>query len=115
MKIIKLTSFKNNSPVYINVDHIGDFFGTEKICYTTGKVSSYTRVGVTTHNNGGFQVQETPEEILALINDTSNIITERQRLYQCIEEAMIRAEYADENWKDSDTAWLAVRKILNEI
>jgi hypothetical protein len=25
-------------------------------------------VGVTTHNNGGFNVKETPEEIIELIN-----------------------------------------------
>jgi hypothetical protein len=29
---------------------------------------NHTLIGVTTHNNGGFRVKETPEEILELIN-----------------------------------------------
>jgi hypothetical protein len=40
----------------------------EKIEY--GKVSKpkHTRLGVVTHNNGGFEVKETPQEIMKKIN-----------------------------------------------
>jgi hypothetical protein len=59
MKIIKLTSNYDGGVIYINVEHIGHFY--------YNKTKSNTTVGVTTHNNGGFSVKETPEEILELI------------------------------------------------
>jgi hypothetical protein len=31
------------------------------------KMEKYTKVGVTTHNDGGFKVKETPEEIIQII------------------------------------------------
>lgn len=71
MKIIKLTSFNDDGDIYINIDHIGDFFDVEPE-YDYRKVkqgAGYTRVGVTTHNNGGFRVRETAIEILNMIND----------------------------------------------
>ena len=58
MKIIKLTSSMGGSDIYVNVDCIGHFYG----------YSNNTLVGVTTHNDGGFRVKETPEEIVELIN-----------------------------------------------
>ena len=68
MKIIKLTSSVDKSPIYINVEHIGHFYEMEeKIEY--GKVTKpkHTRFGVTTHNNGGFEVKESVDEILKMI------------------------------------------------
>lgn len=59
MKFIKLTSKKMNKPVYININRIGDFYE-----YDGG-----TSVGVTTHNNGGFEVKESVEEVLKLIKE----------------------------------------------
>ena len=58
MRLIKLTSTKH-SDVYINVEQIGHFFEIEG--------HSCTSVGVTTYNNDGFRVKETPKEILELI------------------------------------------------
>ena len=57
MKIIKLTSHYDGSDVYLNVDYIGHFY----------RGDNFTAVGLTTHNNGGFKVKETPQEILDLI------------------------------------------------
>jgi hypothetical protein len=33
----------------------------------------HTRMGVTTHNNGGFMIVETPKEVLELIKNASII------------------------------------------
>ena len=68
MKFIKLTNLKDEQPIYINVDQIGHFYHQEnKIEYGRITKPSLTCVGVTTHNNGGFEVKETIEEILHLI------------------------------------------------
>lgn len=68
MKLIKLTSRGSEKPVYINVDYIGHIYRTtEPLPYSNGSIT-YTTVGVVTHNNGGFDVKETPEEIIELIN-----------------------------------------------
>ena len=58
MKFIKLTSSTGND-IVVNVARIGHMY----------KDGDYTRVGVTTHNNGGFSVKETIEEILKLIQE----------------------------------------------
>lgn len=69
MKLIKLTSrWSHREPVYINVDYIGHMYRiTEQLPYKYESIT-YTTVGVVTHNNGGFDVKETPEEIIELIN-----------------------------------------------
>ena len=68
MKLIKLTSFKDKSPIYINVYQIGHFYTINaKIAYGRVEEEQHTRVGVTTHNNGGFSVCESVTEILKLI------------------------------------------------
>ena len=74
MKIIKLTDRKDSSNIYINIDHIGDFYQIEvKIRnYKSPHNYSeefYTKVGVTTHNNGGFDVKETPSQIIEMCNE----------------------------------------------
>ena len=69
MKIIKVTSLKDKKPVYLNVEQIGHFFRVpEKKSYGRVDEAEHTRVGVTTHNNGGFSIVETPETLIKLIN-----------------------------------------------
>ena len=70
MKLIKLTSHSGNSPIYINIDEIGHFNEGEVPKMNSNgvfKPEKFTTVGVTTHNNGGFRVKETPEEIIEKI------------------------------------------------
>jgi len=70
MKLIKLTSLRSaDRAIYINIDHIGHMYRTtEQTSYYSNNSITYTTVGVVTHNNGGFDVKETPEEIIELIN-----------------------------------------------
>ena len=69
MKIIKVTSLKDKKPVYLNVEQIGHFFRVpQKMSYGSVEEEEHTRVGITTHNNGGFSIVETPETLIELIN-----------------------------------------------
>jgi len=63
MKFITLTSAVDGVKVHLNVVHIGHVTSVEGK-YTDEK---YTNVGSTTHNNGGFRVKETVEEVMQLI------------------------------------------------
>lgn len=56
---IKVKSRRTDSDTYINVAHIGHIYEYKGI----------TSIGVTTHNNGGFEVFETTEEVLKIISD----------------------------------------------
>jgi hypothetical protein len=68
MKIIELTSNNNGSKIYVNVQYIGHFYKVEaKMDYGRVKDKAHTRLGVLTHNNGGFEVTETPDEIMKMI------------------------------------------------
>ena len=68
MKIIKLTSV-DKSAIYINVEHIGHFYEIEpKMEYGRLKEEKHTRVGVTTHNNGGFKVIESVDKIIKILS-----------------------------------------------
>jgi hypothetical protein len=72
MTFIKLTNCHNRtSPksVYVNIEQIGHMYQvTKKIEYSNPEQNfTHTILGVTTHNNGGFDILETPEEILELI------------------------------------------------
>lgn len=70
MKIIKVTSLSDKKPIYLNVEAIGDFYREiEKTNYGRIEKVEYTRIGVTTHNNGGFKITETPEMLIKLINN----------------------------------------------
>lgn len=62
MKPIKLTAL-GGGDVFVNPAQIGH------ICVITDLLDkeTYTSVGVTTHNNGGLKVKETPEQIIKLI------------------------------------------------
>ena len=69
MKIIKVTSLKDKKPIYINVEQIGHFYRVpEKKSYGSVDEVEHTRLGITTHNNGGFSIVETPEALIKLIN-----------------------------------------------
>ena len=68
MKIIKLTSSVDKSPIYINVEHLGHFYEiADKMEYGRVTEVKHTRVGVTTHNNGGFKVIESVDKILNML------------------------------------------------
>ncbi len=69
MKIIKVTHLKDKKPIYINVDQIGHFYRVpEKKSYGSVDEVEHTKLGITTHNNGGFSIVETPETLIKLIN-----------------------------------------------
>ena len=70
MKLIKLTTFWRGveDAVYINPNHIGHFYNIPENA-NNREQPSYTRVGVTTHNNGGFDVLESVEQIIKLIEE----------------------------------------------
>jgi hypothetical protein len=69
MKIIKVTSLKDKLPMYINVDQIGHFYRVpEEMNYGRVEKVEHTILGITTHNNGGFSITETPETLLKLID-----------------------------------------------
>jgi hypothetical protein len=54
----------------VNVVHIGHFYPVDKkVEYGKITKKAHTRLGVTTHNNGGFSVTETVDEIISLINN----------------------------------------------
>ena len=73
MKFIKLTSIENSKPVFINPDFIGHLYEVaEKISYGSVDKPKHTRVGVTTHNNGGFSVIENIEKIIKLIESSKS-------------------------------------------
>jgi hypothetical protein len=67
MKFITLTSTRKSDPIRINVDMIGHYYSEIDNDNRVNKI--YTVVGVLTHNNGGFRVQETPEEIDEIIKN----------------------------------------------
>jgi hypothetical protein len=68
MKFIKLTSIKDSTDLYINIEHIGHMYEVkETSSYGSVDTPKHTVIGVTTHNNGGFKVKETVKEIIKLI------------------------------------------------
>jgi hypothetical protein len=74
MRLIKLTSLQDKQPIYINVDTIGHFYEVkEEIKYGRVEKAKHTRVGVLTHNNGGFSVIEDVNKILKLIEESRGI------------------------------------------
>jgi hypothetical protein len=67
MKVIKLTDLKKEA-IYVNTEMIGHFYEVEeKKDYGSVTKVAHTRLGVVTHNNGGFEVIETANEIMKLI------------------------------------------------
>jgi hypothetical protein len=73
MKLIVLTSYANKKHIYININEIGHFYEVEEtISHNVVQKRSHTKIGVTTHNNGGFEVVETPSQIIKLIKEIKN-------------------------------------------
>ena len=67
MRFITLTNPSGN-PIYVNPDHIGHIYEVKEVMeYGSIKEPGHTRVGITTHNNGGFKVKESAKAILKLI------------------------------------------------
>ncbi len=67
-KFIELTNDRGGK-VYINVDSIGHLYQYTKKAYLNHEVDKVlTTVGTLCHNNGGFDVIESVDEILKLIN-----------------------------------------------
>jgi len=74
MRIIKLTSLQDKQPIYVNVEMIGHFWESPaEMNYGRVVKEKHTRVGVTTHNNGGFNVVESAKEIFDLIKCSRGI------------------------------------------
>lgn len=69
MKIIALTSNVDGKIVYINVDTIGHIYDVDKKGRYGEDDKKFTKVGTTTHNNGGFEVMENAKTILKMISD----------------------------------------------
>jgi hypothetical protein len=72
MKLIKLTSHKNDEPIYINIDKI-DYFYERQMGdkYYEGKpiIEKLTKVG---YNGSVSEVKETPEKIIEKIKMIKN-------------------------------------------
>lgn len=67
-KFIRLTSVATSRRIYVNIDFIGHINEVpEKVEYGKVAEKEYTIVGVTTHNNGGFRVVESAEQIFKRI------------------------------------------------
>ena len=70
MKLIKLTTFYKGieEDLYVNPNQIGHMY-TCSAEYKYGHLEKpkHTRIGITTHNNGGFEVLESVEQIIKLI------------------------------------------------
>jgi hypothetical protein len=74
MRFVKLTNITDNKPVYINIECIGHFYQVPaKKEYGREIEKAHTRVGVATHNNGGFKIAEDIEQILKLIEKARGI------------------------------------------
>ena len=69
MKLIKLTSIKGIKDLYVNPNHIGHFYRIPQEKKYSQVIAEHTRLGITTHNNGGFEIVETPEQIIKLITE----------------------------------------------
>jgi hypothetical protein len=71
INFIKLTSLHDKKEIFLNPAKIGHFYQTiEKI---QGVITPYSVIGIDTHNNCGFKVVESVEQILRLINEAGNL------------------------------------------
>jgi len=74
MWMIKVTNLKGEA-IYISVNQIGHFFeAKETRSYGSVDKPKHTRIGVTTHNNGGFEVKESVKELAKLIINAGNTL-----------------------------------------
>ena len=65
-KTIKVTTLSDKKSIYINIDMIGHLYEVEEKDFNR-EPKKYTVIGTTTHNNGGFQVIESLEEVFKRI------------------------------------------------
>jgi len=72
MKLIQVTS-KEKKSIYINIDMIGHILSHTELNKGYGVSIPITKIGVTTHNNGGFEVLETVEQVIRKINNAGLI------------------------------------------
>lgn len=73
--LIKLTLANRKEFLYVNPDQIGHCYRVPRKIADSGTwqekvIAEHTRLGITTHNNGGFEIVETPEQIIKLIEKT---------------------------------------------
>jgi len=72
MKMIKVTSNSDGGSIYINVEHIGHMYEVkDKMVHNSFIIEkkAHTKIGVVTHNNGGFEVKETVKQIVKQMGD----------------------------------------------
>jgi hypothetical protein len=62
MKTIKVTTLSDKKSIYINIDMIGHLYEIEEKDFNR-EPKKYTVIGTTTHNNGGFKVIESIQEV----------------------------------------------------
>jgi hypothetical protein len=62
MKTIKVTTLSDKRSIYINIDMIGHLYEIEEKDFNR-EPKKYTVIGTTTHNNGGFKVIESIQEV----------------------------------------------------
>jgi hypothetical protein len=70
MKLIKLTSHKDDKPIYININQIGYFYeGKQSDDWFEGKPIEvkHTWIGLVVNDKSDFKVKETPVEIIEKI------------------------------------------------
>ena len=75
MKLIKLTSHKDDKPIYINMNQIGYFYeGKQSDDWFEGKPieAKHTWIGLTVNDKSDFKVKETTEEIIVKIKMIKN-------------------------------------------
>ena len=61
-KTIKVTTLSNKKSIYINIDMIGHLYEVEEKDFNR-EPKKYTVIGTTRHNNGGFKVIESIQEV----------------------------------------------------
>jgi hypothetical protein len=62
MRTIKVTTLSDKRSIYINIDMIGHLYEMEEKDFNRG-TKKYTVIETTTHNNGGFKVIESIQEV----------------------------------------------------
>jgi hypothetical protein len=62
MRTIKVTTLSDKKSIYINIDMIGHLYEVEERDFNR-EPKKYTVIGTTTHNNGGFKVIESIQEV----------------------------------------------------
>ncbi len=62
MRTIKVTTLSDKKSIYINIDMIGHLYEIEEKDFNR-EPKKYTVIGTTTHNNGGFKVIESIQEV----------------------------------------------------